>query len=212
MAKAGKVYQEVVDETLAGPYFVHDILKSTGRETFGDNWVQELCERMLAQGATPEDCLATITRVTSKALADGYERWGLKDGIDEVYLGGGGSFNPAIIDYLRERFPKCKIAFLDELGIPAGVREASDFSLKVSLKGLELVVGRALMVPKRTESDKAGIIGHMQPGTPGWFLGLRIYSVTASAVSALYPSAPSALYTLRPFPPIGYRRSPTIIT
>ena len=161
MAKAGTVNQAIVDEILAGPYFTHDIPKSTGRETFGDNWSQKLCERMLGEGASPEDCLATITRVTAKALADGYERWGPSDGVDEIYLGGGGSFNQAIIEYLRERLPRTKIMFLDELGIPAGAREASDFSLK----GLELVVGRALMPPVKTESDRAGITGHMQPGS-----------------------------------------------
>ena len=162
MAKAGKVNQAIVDEILAGPYFTHDIPKTTGRETFGDNWSQQLCERMMAEGATtPEDCVATITRVTSQALADGYERWGPKEGVNEIYLGGGGSFNDAIIDYLRERFPRTKIAFLDELGVPAGAREASDFSFK----GLELLLGRALMPPKRTESDRAGITGHLQPGS-----------------------------------------------
>jgi 1,6-anhydro-N-acetylmuramate kinase len=161
MVKAGKVNQAIVDEILSGPYFIHDIPKTTGRETFGDNWSQELCERMIREGASPEDCLATITRETAKAVADSYDRWGPKEGVDEIYLGGGGSFNPAIIDYLRERFPRTKIAFLDELGIPAGAREASDFSLK----GLELLVGRALMPPVKTESDRAGITGHMQPGS-----------------------------------------------
>jgi 1,6-anhydro-N-acetylmuramate kinase len=161
MVEAGKVNQAIVHEILSGPYFIHDIPKTTGRETFGDNWSQELCERMIREGASPEDCLATIIRVTAKAVADGYDRWGPKEGVDEIYLGGGGSFNPAIIDYLRERFPRTKIAFLDELGIPAGAREASDFSLK----GLELLVGRALMPPVKTESDRAGITGHMQPSS-----------------------------------------------
>ena len=160
MAKAGKVNQSVIDEILSGPYFKHDIPKTTGRETFGDTLSQDYCERMIRDGASPEDCLATITRVTAKSLADAYERWGPDDGIDEIYLGGGGSFNPAIIDYLRERFPQTKIALLDELGVPSGAREAADFSLK----GLERVVGRALMPPARTESDRAGITGHMQPG------------------------------------------------
>ncbi|GIJ90371.1 hypothetical protein Asppvi_009325 [Aspergillus pseudoviridinutans] len=168
MARAGRVNQAIVDETLKGPYFVHDIPKTTGRETFGDNWSQELCERMMAEGATPEDCVATITRITAQALVEAYERWGPKEGVDEIYLGGGGSFNPAIIDYLREKLPRTKIAFLDELGVPCSAREAADFSLK----GLELIVGRALIPPKRAESDRMGITGHMQPGE-----GLRYHRI-----------------------------------
>jgi 1,6-anhydro-N-acetylmuramate kinase len=169
MAKAGKVNQTVVDEILAAPYFKHDIPKTTGRETFGDNTSQEICERMLAEGATPEDCVATITRVTAQALAEAYDRWSPEGGIDEIYLGGGGSYNPAIIDYLRERYPATKIQFLDVLGVPSGAREAADFAFK----GLERVVGRALMPPARTESDRAGITGHLQPGSSLQYHKLR---------------------------------------
>ncbi|KAK5196082.1 hypothetical protein LTR99_008109 [Exophiala xenobiotica] len=161
MGAAGKVDQSIVDEVLAGPYFVHEIPKTTGRETFGDTIGEEICERMLANGATPEDCIATITRITAKALADAYERWGPKEGIEEIYLGGGGSYNPNIINYLRERMPNTKIAFLDDIGIPTGSREAMSFGLK----GLECVVGRSLIVPQRVESSTAGIIGHIQPGS-----------------------------------------------
>ncbi|KAK4947516.1 hypothetical protein LTR10_013461 [Elasticomyces elasticus] len=161
MGAAGKVDQSIVDEVLKGPYFVHDIPKTTGRETFGDTMGEEICERMLAKGASPEDCVATITRITAKALADAYERWGPKGGIDEIYLGGGGSYNPNIINYLRERMPNTKIAFLDDIGVPTGSREAMSFGFK----GLECVVGRSLIVPQRVESSRAGIIGHIQPGS-----------------------------------------------
>ena len=161
MGAAGKVDQSVVDAFLAGPYFVHDIPKTTGRETFGDTIAEDICERMLAKGASPEDCVATITRITAKALADSYERWGPQSGIEEVFLGGGGSYNPNIINYLRERMPNTRFAFLDEIGVPAGSREAMDFGFK----GLECILGRSLIVPQRVESDRAGIIGHIQPGS-----------------------------------------------
>jgi 1,6-anhydro-N-acetylmuramate kinase len=161
MGAAGKVDQTIVDEVLQGPYFQHDIPKSTGRETFSDTLAEDICNRMLAQGATPEDCVATITRITAQSLAEGYRRWGPEGGIiHEIYLGGGGSYNPNIINYLREQFPQTKIQFLDAIGIPCGSREAMDFSFK----GLECVVGRSLIVPSRVETDRAGIIGQIQPG------------------------------------------------
>jgi 1,6-anhydro-N-acetylmuramate kinase len=156
----GNVDQAIVDEFLEGPYFVHDIPKTTGRETFGDSTAEQICERMLAAGARPEDCVATITRITAKALADAYDRWGPKGGIDEVFLGGGGSYNPNIINYLRKRMPNTAFSFLDDLGVPTGSREAMDFGFK----GLECILGRSLIVPQRVESSRAGIIGHIQPG------------------------------------------------
>ena len=47
MGAKGKVDQGIVDEILAGPYFQHDIPKTTGRETFGDRMAEEICDRML---------------------------------------------------------------------------------------------------------------------------------------------------------------------
>lgn len=160
MGAAGQVDQKIVEEVLQQPYFQHDIPKTTGRETFGDNLAQELCDRMIANGATPEDCVATITRITAQSLADGYRRWGPPGGIDEIYLGGGGSYNPNIINYLRKQFPNTKIQLLDAIGVPCGSREAMSFSFK----GLECIVGRSLIVPTHVESSRAGIIGHIQPG------------------------------------------------
>ncbi|ETN41522.1 uncharacterized protein HMPREF1541_03458 [Cyphellophora europaea CBS 101466] len=157
----GTVDERIVDEVLKDPYFLHDIPKTTGRETFGDHMAEEICKKMLAEGARPEDCVATITRITAKALADAYDRWAPKGGIDEVYLGGGGSYNPNIINYLRERMPTTTFAFLDDLGVPTGSREAMDFGFK----GLECMLGRSLIVPQRVESSRAGIIGHIQPGS-----------------------------------------------
>lgn len=48
MGAKGRVDQKIVDEVLTGPYFVHDIPKTTGRETFGDRMAEDICDRMLA--------------------------------------------------------------------------------------------------------------------------------------------------------------------
>ncbi|RMY58722.1 hypothetical protein D0865_02455 [Hortaea werneckii] len=160
MGANGVVAQGIVDEILGGPYFQHDIPKTTGRETFGDRMAEDVCDRMLANGASPEDCIATITRITAQSLAEAYKRWGPKEGVDEIYMGGGGSYNPNIINYLREQMPNTKIMLLDEVGIPAGAKEALGFALL----GCEGFVGRPMIVPRRTESDIPGVVGQVQPG------------------------------------------------
>ncbi|ERT00364.1 hypothetical protein HMPREF1624_03735 [Sporothrix schenckii ATCC 58251] len=160
MGARGRVDQAIVDRVLQGPYFVHDIPKTTGRETFGDRMAEDICDEMMKTGATPDDCVATITRITAQALADAYERWGPEGGVDEIYMGGGGSYNPNIVNYLRERLPNTRIALISEIGIPVGAKEALGFALLT----LECVVGRPMIVPRRTESDKPGLVGQIQPG------------------------------------------------
>jgi 1,6-anhydro-N-acetylmuramate kinase len=112
-----------------------------------------------AGGATPEDCVATVTRITAKSLADAYERWGPPGGVDEIYMGGGGSYNPNIISYLKQRLANTRIVPISEM-IPIGAKEALGFALLT----LECFVGRPMIVLKRTESDQPGVVGQIQPG------------------------------------------------
>jgi 1,6-anhydro-N-acetylmuramate kinase len=55
MGCKGKVDQAVVDRVLQGPYFVHEIPKTTGRETFGDRMAEDICDEMLARKSTLSD-------------------------------------------------------------------------------------------------------------------------------------------------------------
>ena len=48
MGAAGRVDQAIVDKVLDGPYFKHDIPKTTGRETFGDRMAEDICDEMRA--------------------------------------------------------------------------------------------------------------------------------------------------------------------
>lgn len=98
-------------------------------------------------GATPEDGAVTITRITAQSIAEAYRRWGPPGGAYEVCTGGGGSYNPNIVNYLREQLPHTRFALIDEIEIPAGAKEALGFSLL----GLESFVGRPMMVPKNVE-------------------------------------------------------------
>lgn len=75
-------------------------------------------------------------------------------------MGGGGSHNPNIVNYLKEQMPNTRITYMSEIGIPIGAKEALGFALL----GLECFVGRPMIVPQHTESSKAGLVGQIQPG------------------------------------------------
>lgn len=159
MGKAGKVDEYLLNKILAHPYFSHDIPKTTGRETFGDNMAEDLCKEGIARGLTPNDVVATITRVTAHAIVDHYRRYA-PGHVDEVFMCGGGSYNPNITDYMKEQLPGTRITMIDEVGVPAGAKEALSFAQL----GMECFLGRPVIVPKRVETDTPAVIGKIQPG------------------------------------------------
>jgi 1,6-anhydro-N-acetylmuramate kinase len=112
-------------------------------------------------------------------LADAYERWGPEGGVDEIYMGGGGSYNPNIVNYLKERRPNTRIVFISETGIPVGAKEALGFAL-LTLEGF---VGRPMIVPRKTESDLPGLVGQVQPGRNLHRIRRHVVEVSSKAFS-----------------------------
>jgi 1,6-anhydro-N-acetylmuramate kinase len=161
LGRKGTVHQETVDEVLSHPYFTKALPKTTGelgvptqttflrstsslrslrccslsgREVFGDDLAASLVTRLRDKGLTDESIIATLTRITAQSLVQAYERY-LPQGrtIDDLYMCGGGAFNPNIVNFLREKMPGTKIGMLDEMGVPVSLSTISVPSSKLTL-------------------------------------------------------------------------------
>jgi anhydro-N-acetylmuramic acid kinase len=127
-ASKGNVNEKLLEGLLENPYIKQCPPKSTGRELFGSQFVDNLLARWGQLKA--EDLIATVTAFTAKSIAVNYEKFVLpKIKLDEVILGGGGSYNNTLIRMLKGYLPQCNILIQEDLGFSSDAKEAIAFAV-----------------------------------------------------------------------------------
>lgn len=128
IANEGTICESWLDCLLQDEYYFKKPPKTSGREYFSGQYI----ENALKFGPKePKDIIATVTALTAKSIALAYERfvYPVTD-IEEVIIGGGGTYNPTLLKYLRHYLPKhVNIKTHDDYGISNNFKEVMAFAL-----------------------------------------------------------------------------------
>lgn len=124
-ALSGTPDRDLLKLCLADPYFNRSFPKSTGRDYFNMQWLQQMLGR-LGTGVRPEDIQATLLQLTVTSIADAIKALAVK--INELYLCGGGTHNSAMVNGLGEQLPGISIKSTQKLGLDPDAVEAVTFA------------------------------------------------------------------------------------
>jgi anhydro-N-acetylmuramic acid kinase len=158
-ARAGRVHEDVLGDLLRHPFLRRRPPKSTGRETFGPAFVDDLLERGTARDLGEADLVATAAAFTVQAIARACGR--LPGAVDEMILCGGGARNPALVAMLRDALAPAPVRLTDDLGLDADAKEAVAFALLAAAT----IRGRAGNLPAATGADRPVVLGTIVPGS-----------------------------------------------
>ncbi|MTI71242.1 MAG: anhydro-N-acetylmuramic acid kinase [Firmicutes bacterium] len=155
-ALKGRVNKELLKELLAHPYIIKKPPKTTGREEFGQDFSLFLLDKYRSLGVDIYDILTTFTYFTAKSIADSYKNWVIpKHNLDEVIIGGGGSYNKTLLNMLRNELDSVKIKTQEDIGSSSDAKEAVAFAILAN----ETIHGNTNNVSNVTKAERQVVMG-----------------------------------------------------
>lgn len=155
-AAMGSVKEDLLDDLMNIPYITLPPPKTTGRELFGKQFVSKLLEDYGHLKA--EDIIATVTAYTARSIAYNYKTYIFPHfKIEEVIVGGGGSYNKTLMKMLQDELPECLVRTQEEIGLSSSAKEAIAFAVLAN----ETMNGKASNVLGATGAKKRVVLGNI---------------------------------------------------
>ena len=130
--------------------------KTTGREHFNTEYIEKA---LSCAPKEPEDIIATLTMLCAKTITNAYEKFVFpKARVENVILGGGGAYNQAIKQFLKDNLPKnISLKTHEDYGISNNFKEVMAFALL----GYCRIYDIPNNVPSCTGAKKAVVLGKL---------------------------------------------------
>ncbi|MEB3283100.1 MAG: anhydro-N-acetylmuramic acid kinase [Lyngbya sp.] len=160
-AKEGTACMSLVENWLKQDFFQQPPPKSTGRELFGQAYLQQCLTEAQPYNLSQADLLATFTELTTASIEHSYRQF-LPQMPDQVLLCGGGSHNLYLKQSLQKRLDPIAVMTTSQVGLDADFKEAIAFAVLAYWRSL----GQVGNLPEVTGAKTAVMLGeiHIQPG------------------------------------------------
>ncbi len=154
LAAGGSPDEGLLADLLRHPYLERVPPKSTGRETFGTEFVRSLIER----GLSPNAMVSTAAEFTARTVVSAIQRFvRSRMPVDEVVVAGGGWKNPSIMRSIRDGLPFADVKSIEHFGVGCDVKEAVAFAVLA----YETYHGRPSSLPSATGADEPVVLGNI---------------------------------------------------
>lgn len=125
-AATGQVVAPLLEQLIASePWFALPPPKSTGRDLFNLQWLDDRLAAYDGPEPAPEDVQATLQRLTARTVANAIDA--AAAATQEVFVCGGGAYNPGLMRELAYCLQR-PVQATDVLGVPAQQVEALAFA------------------------------------------------------------------------------------
>ena len=155
LARQGTVNKKLLEQCMEISYITESPPKSTGRELFGKEFAQKIINENI--NLCKYDLLSTMTMFTAKSIAFNYKKFVFsRYKIDEVIVGGGGSYNTTLINMLKDILKEdCCVKVQEEIGFSSSAKEAIAFAILAN----ETLHGNGSNVPGATGASEHVVLG-----------------------------------------------------
>jgi anhydro-N-acetylmuramic acid kinase len=122
-AASGVTHARLLEHMLSDRYFLRPPPKSTGRETFSDEWLEQALD---AQHLASADVQSTLSELTAQSIAASVKTGGSAP--ERLLVCGGGAFNADLVRRLRAALPQSVVETTAARGIEPQHVEAAGFA------------------------------------------------------------------------------------
>jgi anhydro-N-acetylmuramic acid kinase len=164
LASLGQVNPELLAHMMSHAFLQRRPPKRASGLDFGSDFITGILDAAQRHDLTVEDLLATVTAFTAESIASSYRDFlAPEHDIDELILGGSGSYNAALRRMLKSRLPGLPIYLHEDFGIYGEAKDAVGYAILAN----QTMLGRASNLPRATGAAHSRPLGKIIPAAAG---------------------------------------------